>query len=195
MEQLLEMRTTPIKLEWRVQHARYEIKTTPSSSGTQKSPNSLTAASKSRRLLDTYAAKSSTEPKSVAVSAHQNTDNATANHAEEGDTMNDYPYDAAMADIASQWTNASIETASEFSPSVPVNINWEPQDLSMRYEMDKLNFEWHTNQTAEIEYIPSKIECYIAAYPKVEFTYVGKPLYVPPSASPEYEEQNFDMLV
>lgn len=204
MEQLIEMRSTPIQLKWHIQHAKYEIKTEPSSLEIERTPGSFTISNKNGRLLlDTYDARSSMGLKTVADSLRQSAElgmqaanDATANFAKEGDMMmNYYQYDNVMADIASQRMDSSVETALGFSPSVPVNITWEPQDFSMRYEMDKLNFEWHTHQTPEVEYVPSKIEYYISTYPDIEFTYVGKPLYVPPSAEPGYEEQPFDMLV
>lgn len=204
MEQLVEMRTTPIQLEWRIQHAKYEIKTKDSSLEIERTPGSFKISNKNGRLLlDTYDARSSIGLKTVGDSVRQSAElgiqaayEATANFTEEGNMMMNYfQYGNVMADIAAQRMDSSVETALGFSPSVPVNITWEPQDFSMRYEMDKLNFEWHTNQTPEVEYVPGKIEYYVSSYPKIEFTYVGKPIYVPPSAEPGYEKEPFDMLV
>lgn len=198
------MQTTPIQMEWHIQHAKYKIKTEPSSLKIERTPGSFTVSNKNGRLLlDTYDARSSMGLKSVAESVRQSAENgiqaaydATANFAEEGDMMMNYfQYNNVMADIAFQRMDSSVETALSFSPSVPVNITWEPQDFSMRYEMDKLHFEWQTNQKPEIEYVPSKIEYQITSYPKIEFKYVGKPIYVPPSAEPGYEKEPFDMLV
>jgi hypothetical protein len=204
VEQLIEMRTTPLEMGFRVQHAKYEIKTKPSSFDMKRTPGSLEITSKNARMLmDSSAARSSMGLKTVAESVQQYAqagiaaaNNATANFAKEGNMMLNYhQYDNVVANIAQQRMDTSVDTALGFSPSVPVNITWEPSDLDMRYKMDKLNFEWHTNQTPEVEYVPSKIEYYISSYPKIEFTYVGKPIYVPPSAEPGYKEEPFDMLV
>lgn len=204
MEQLIEIHSVPMKLEWRIQHAKYEIKTEPSSFKINRTPGAFQVNFKrGNLLLDTYDARSSIGLKTVAESMRENRDlgiqtaySATANIAEEGNMMmNYYQSDSILADISIQRTTPQIDTALGFSPSVPVNIEWEPHDFSMRYEMDKLNFEWRTNQQIEVEYIPSKIEYYVTSYPKVNFTYVGKPIYVPPSASPDYEENTMDVLV
>lgn len=204
MEQLLEMRTTPIQLEWRIQHAKYEIKTKASSLRIERTPGSFRISNKNGRLLlDTYDARSSIGLKTVGDSLRQSAaqgaraaNQATANFTEEGNMMKNYfQYGNVMASIAARRMDSSIETALGFSPAVPVNITWEPHDLSMRYEMDKLNFQWLTNQTPEVHYEPGKIEYYVSSYPKIEFTYVGKPIYVPPSAEPGYEKEPFDMLV
>lgn len=42
----------------------------------------------------------------------------------------------------------------------------------------------------EAVYVPGELNINVEQYPKVEIEYVGEPMYVPPSASPEYEERD-----
>jgi len=37
------------------------------------------------------------------------------------------------------------------------------------------------------EFVPGNIEVIIKEYPRIEITYIGDPIYVPPSADPNYK--------
>lgn len=54
-------------------------------------------------------------------------------------------------------------------------------------EMDKLNFEFKLSN-GDFEFILGSIEMNITQYPDVIIEYIGKPIYVPPSADPDYVE-------
>ena len=73
-----------------------------------------------------------------------------------------------------------------FTPSAPVDINYEAADLTINYEMDKLNFDLKV-ANGNFEFIPGNIEMSITQHPDVVIEYIGGPLYVPPSADPNYE--------
>ena len=92
--------------------------------------------------------------------------------------------------VQSRQTAISKEMFSQpgltFMPSVPPEIDWDPGELSIRYEMDKLNFDWRVNQN-EFKFIPGDIEITVKQKPEVIIKYIGGPLYVPPSADPDYE--------
>ena len=62
---------------------------------------------------------------------------------------------------------------------------WILPNMTIQYEMDKLNFDWKINKTG-FEFIPGSIEFSITQQPDVLIEYVGDPLYVPPSANPNY---------
>ena len=73
-----------------------------------------------------------------------------------------------------------------FIPSAPVDISYEAADLTINYEMDKLNFDLKV-ANGNFEFIPGNIEMSITQHPDVLIEYVGGPIYVPPSADPNYE--------
>lgn len=73
-----------------------------------------------------------------------------------------------------------------FIPSAPVNITYQEPDLTLNYEMDKLTFDLKVAQ-GDFQFIPGNIEMSITQHPDVHIEYVGDPLYVPPSAAPNYK--------
>ena len=64
------------------------------------------------------------------------------------------------------------------------SVSYESGDI--RFEMDKLNFDWRVNQT-QFKFIPGDIEISVKQQPDVIIKYIGGPLYVPPSADPDHE--------
>ena len=74
----------------------------------------------------------------------------------------------------------------QFLPEVGPDISWTGGEMSIRYEMDKLNFDWRMNQM-QFTFVPGDIEFKVTQQPDVVIKYIGGPLYVPPSADPNYE--------
>ncbi len=64
--------------------------------------------------------------------------------------------------------------------------DWEDGQMEIRYEMDKLNFDWKIDK-GEFEFTPGDIELIVEQQPKVIIKYMGGPIYVPRSADPNYE--------
>lgn len=73
-----------------------------------------------------------------------------------------------------------------FIPTAPVDINYEPANLTINYQMDKLNFDLKV-ANGNFEFIPGNIELTVTQHPDLLIEYVGGPIYVPPSADPNYE--------
>ena len=57
---------------------------------------------------------------------------------------------------------------------------------NLQYEMDKLNFDWKISNE-RFEFIPGNIEVFIKQHPDIIIEYIGDPMYVPPSANPNYK--------
>lgn len=202
MEQLLQMRTTPIVMEMTVNRAKLEVSSEQPSYTMTRNKGSLQIQHSNPKLnIDTYEARSSMNLKSCARSVQdfaaegmQAAYEATGRIAEEGDMlMNIQNKGNTIGEIAYQNMQPNLDTVLAFLPSVPADISWEPQQLSMQYEMDRLSFDWRTQQQPEMQYTPASVEFHIKQYPKLEIEYVGKPLYVPPSASPDYVPPKLDM--
>lgn len=202
MEQLLQMRTTPIVLEMTVNKAKLEVSSEQPSCNMTRSKGYLQIEHAYPKLnIDTYEARSSMDLKTCARSMQdfaaqgvQAGYDATAKIAEEGNMLMDIQNKGnTIGQIAYQNMQSSLDTELAFLPSVPADISWDPQQLNMQYEMDKLSFDWRTNQQPQMQYTPASIEYHVKQYPKLEIQYIGKPLYVPPSASPDYVPTKFDM--
>ena len=87
--------------------------------------------------------------------------------------------DAMMKDVK---TNVGLQ----FLPDPGPEITWDPGEMNIRYEMDKLAIDWKLNE-GSFEFTPGDIEFTIAQRPDVVIKYIGGPIYVPPSADPNYE--------
>ena len=73
----------------------------------------------------------------------------------------------------------------QFLPTQGVDISWDKAELNIRYEMDKMNFDWRSLQ-GSFEFTPGDIQIEVTQQPDVIIKYVGGPLYVPPSSDPNY---------
>ena len=94
-------------------------------------------------------------------------------------------YAAAGASPESGGANPSPYTA-DTSLKTGVNVQWEDGSMQIRYNMDKLNFDWKIAQ-GEFKFTPGDIQITVAQRPSVTFKYTGGPLYVPRSSDPNYQ--------
>lgn len=94
-------------------------------------------------------------------------------------------YENGGSDSASSYTPANI------SPKTGVNVKWEDGAMQIRYNMDKLNFDWKIDK-GEFKFTPGDIEITVAQRPSITFKYTGGPLYVPRSADPNYKPVNVE---
>lgn len=203
MEQLIQIRTIPMVMEMQISHARLEMSTNQPSYEMSRAKGSLSINHSYPKLnIDTYEARSSLNLKSCARSVQsfgadsvQAGYDATARIAEEGNMLMDIQNKGSntIGDIAFENMQSTLDTALAFLPSASADISWEPGQLNMQYEMDKLSFDWRTSQKPDMQYTPASVQYHIKQYPKVEIEYVGKPNYVPPSASPDYVPPKLDM--
>lgn len=73
--------------------------------------------------------------------------------------MTQFAADTAAKDVK---TNIGIQ----FFPSVGPELDWDPGEVNIRFEMDKLNFDWRVNQT-QFKFIPGDIEISVKQQPDV----------------------------
>lgn len=196
MMPLIEIKTVPIEIEMKVSHAKLEY--TRGTADLEISRNEGRLSIKSRPIklnIDTFEARNSVVPTAMrsieqyAQKGQQASYTATATYAQQGqmlldakigqDVLQQFAVDASMK-------NYKPDVGLEFLPSAPPEITWDPGEMHIRYEMDKLNFDWRMNQP-QFEFTPGDIEVSVTQQPDVIIKYVGGPLYVPPSADPDYE--------
>lgn len=89
--------------------------------------------------------------------------------------------------VSQQMATPSLDMMTTFLPEASPNISWKDGTLSVEYTPDQLDFDWDVMQRASFEFVPGKIEFVISQMPRLDIEYVGEPLYVPPSANPNYE--------
>lgn len=195
MDQLIKITTVPIQYELRINNARLEYSNSKAELEIHKNDGGLSIKSRPVKLqLNSFEAKNSITPttmRSVAQSAQKGMTaaySATAQMAQEGNLMLKADIgEEVITQIAKQRTaQPTGEFEMGFTPKAPVDINYEAPDLTINYEMDKLNFDLKI-QNGNFEFIPGNIEMSITQQPDVVIEYIGGPLYVPPSADPNYE--------
>lgn len=192
---LIEMKSVPIEIEMKVTDAKLEYSRGTVDMQVSRDKGGLSIKSSPIRLnLDTFEARNSifptvaTQIRNNAAAGTQAAYKATATYAQQGqlllrayigqELMTQFAADAQTQDLK---TNVGIQ----FLPSEGANISWDRGELNIRYEMDKLNFDWRT-QKGDVQFTPGDIQISVTQQPDVIIKYVGGPLYVPPSADPEY---------
>lgn len=193
---LIEITTVPIEIEMKTTQAKLEHVHGTADLEVSRNQGGLNIRSRPIRLhLDTFEARNSVSPTAVrsieqnAQRGNQAAYEATATYARQGqllltvkmgqELVTQFAAEAQTKDLK---TNVGLQ----FLPSTGPEISWDPGELNIRYEMDKLNFDWRM-QKPDMKFTPGDIEISIKQMPDVIIKYVGGPLYVPPSADPEYE--------
>lgn len=196
IEPLLEIKTIPMSVEMKINKARYEIATTDATFELTRNKGELQMQMKPTRLnIDTVEARYSAGIKSVIRSVEdyakrgmQASYEATATYAREGNLMLDINImDNPIPEMAMKKFMSDVDFNLGFSPEVGADISWEIGSISMNFEMDKLDFDWNVERP-KINFIPGSIEFIIKEYPRLEINYKGTPIFVPPSANPNYKE-------
>ena len=195
MQPLIEIRTIPISIQYKVNPAHVERQNVKAEVEIRRDKKGLSIKSRPIRLnIDSFEARNSISPSArrsvedLASYGQQVAYNATATIAQEGNMMVDiHLREPVIPKIASEKTNPPpADFNIKFVPDRPINIDWYPADLQIEYEMDKLNFDWQTNRE-NFQFIPANIEFTVKQHPQVIIEYVGPPIYVPPSANPNYK--------
>lgn len=193
---LIEIKTIPIEIEMKTTHAKLEYTRGTAEMEISRDNGGLSIRSRPIRLnLDTFEARNSITPTAVrsveqsAEMGRQSAYQATATYAQQGqlllkakvgeEMVTQFAKDAQTQDLK---TNVGIQ----FLPSTGPEITWDTGEMNIRYEMDKLNFDWRLNNL-HMEFTPGDIEISVKQRPDVVIKYVGGPLFVPPSADPDYE--------
>jgi len=193
MKPLIEIRTIPISIEFKVTPSRTERSEMMAEVEVSRQKGGLSMKSRPIQLnVDTFEARNSVAP-TTARSISEAADlgitaayEATAQFAEEGNMLlNIHLNQDTLGQIAASRMSQPVDFNIGFTPEYPAEISWTPGDLSIQYQMDKLNFNWKIG-AGNFEFIPGSIEFTVKEYPRVIIEYVGGPIYAPPSSDPDY---------
>ena len=195
MKRLIEITTVPIQIEMKTTNAKLEYARATAEMEISREKNGLKIKSRPIKVnIDTFEARNSLSP-TLARYLEQNAERgkqaayeATATYANQGqllletrigeELVTKFAQDAMMKDVK---TNVGID----FLPDPGPEITWDPGELSIRYEMDKLNFDWKMGE-GSFEFTPGDIEFTVTQRPDIIIKYLGGPIYVPPSSDPNY---------
>lgn len=195
MYPLIEIKTVPIEIQMKVTSAKLEYARGTAQMEISRDKGGLNIRSQPIKVnLDTFEARNSIRPTTAtsirqqAQSGVQGAYQATAVLAQEGRMMMEARIDQdIIPQLAKQQNLGDPNNVNiEFLPSTGPDISWDGGEMSIRYEMDKLNFDWRMEQMS-FTFVPGDIEFTMTQRPDVVIKYVGGPLYVPPSSDPDYE--------
>ena len=195
MRPLIEIQTIPIEIQMKTTTALLEYARGTAQMEVSRDRRGLQIRSQPIRVnIDTFEARSSIVPTTAqsiqqgAAQGQRAAYEATAVLAQEGRMMMEAKIDQdVIPQLAQQKTvDQPAQLGIQFLPEVGPDISWTGGEMSIRYEMDKLNFDWRMNQM-QFTFVPGDIEFKVTQQPDVVIKYIGGPLYVPPSADPNYE--------
>lgn len=201
MEPLLQIKTIPIKYELKVQKAELRYTTSKTEVLINNESGSLDINSKPIKLyIDTYDARSSITPtttesvRQAAAAGLEAASEATATYTEEAALLLDAKVSNPLDQIFRQRAQMPTgEFGLAFLPTTGPDLEWSAPDLNIKYQMDKMSFDIRAAK-GDFEFIPGSVEISITQMPDVEIEYIGKPMYVPPSAAQFFNHEPIDVL-
>lgn len=195
MKPLIEITTVPIQIEMKTTNAKLEYARGTAEMEVSRDKGGLQIKSRPIRVnIDTFEARNSVTP-TLARSVEQNAQKgvqasykATATFAQQGELM---MKTKLGEEVITKFSKESLlegvkDVGLDFIPKGGADITWDPGEMNIKYEMDKLNFDWKING-GSFEFTPGDIELTVTQRPEVIIKYIGGPIYVPPSADPNYE--------
>ena len=158
MGPLIEIKTVPIEIEMRTKNARLVYNNASAEVEISRDKGGLNIKSRHIKVkMDSFEAQSSirpTAPQSIQQSAQKGKQavyEATATYAQRGQIcMNAKLGQEFVTQFAAEDFDKTLIAGDpnnfglDFIPKGGVNMEWEDGTMQIRYEMDKLNFDWKT---------------------------------------------------
>lgn len=200
MEQLLQYSSVPIQVEIVVNKPKFNYNTELPKVEVSRQDGGLRMRADPIRInIDNTNVRNSIGMKNIDTLARDFAQDsiricyqAVAKIAQDGNKLMD-TQNYTPAQIAKEKNLQSIETILSFLPKDGPDISWTGGTLSINYQADNLNFDWDLHTRPSFEFVPGSVEFKIKELPRLEIEYVGRPIYCPPSADPQYEEPLLDI--
>lgn len=193
MEQLLNIKTIPISLEYKIESAKLRLKTSEAQVEVFENNGDRVIKGRPIRLVPDSDTVSKSEWKTYENMARYGKNiryRATGSLSEDKKQLElnvfidvgsaGHPFSNGERTEVGRDREGKNYFYNPVGKSLPDEIQ---SDFSIRYEMEKAMFDTHKS---ELEFIPGSFEIIIKEYPKVVVEYVGSPIYVPPSSDPDY---------
>ncbi|MCM1165592.1 MAG: DUF6470 family protein [Lachnospiraceae bacterium] len=199
---LLQITTIPIQIEIKVTNAKFEHSdeyVQPQVNIKSRNGGFVMEAEPLKLNIDTYQARKSlgfgnmTDGDMLKQKAQEGWSIAfqgTAKVAEEGDQLARGMSPAEIA-LNNARAGATVQTIMEFLPKEGADITFDAGKLNIEYQMGEQDIDWNVHPDSPLEFIPGSVEFIVHDRPRVEIEYIGDPIYVPPSANPNYEPPPF----
>ncbi len=195
MDQLLDIRSVPIKVEINITRAQLKpMKDTPSVNASsmdngviqlkadsfQMNVNSFQGAPAVDKNTDTFTISGDD---SMLTLTYEGIARFVQGTAGEDDTYSDGP----KVSFNTQKATRTIESVLESISKSNSNVKYSEGALKVNYAANQSSFDWDKINAPGFEFIPGSIEFVISEMPRLDIEYLGKPIYFPRSADPNYE--------
>jgi len=189
---LLEMKSIPMSIEYKINNARYEIENVNVPVEITQNNNVYELRMESAKLnmdkVEVYHSQaydnSASDAKNILMQGNSALYEVSSSYADKGN----FKLDIKILNN----TNSKI-AMKRFESDVNFNLkSWTPQDISLKYDFNSINLSIN-GDNSQLKFIPGNIEFIIKEYPRIEYKYLGEPIYVPESANPNYKP--IDILV
>ncbi|MEG2814473.1 MAG: DUF6470 family protein, partial [Oscillospiraceae bacterium] len=152
MGPLLKMRTIPFSFEYKITDAKLEIDSSNPQVKITREKGGLQIENIPAKIhIDSTAARESMGLKSIKTASKEAAERgkqialeSIGQFAREGNMMMDTRNKNAFGEIVLNRTRDSVETMMGFIPSTPSQVTFDKHQLNMRYQADKLQFDWQT---------------------------------------------------
>ncbi len=206
MNQLIEITSVPIEIRMKTTNASLEYTRGTAEMEISRSDKGVDIKSRPIRVqLDTFeqrsrdtaanAGRSVPQPQQTApvtqppqvdrpVAAYE----ATAAYSDQGQIMLNARFGQEFLEQSAPAAAPAPENTVQENVAADTEKASELEDgqMEIRYEMDKLNFDWKIDK-GEFKFTPGDIEISVEQQPEIIIKYTGGPIYVPRSADPNYE--------
>ncbi len=202
MEQLLSIKTIPISVEIVVNNAKLNYNSELPKVQVSRQDGGLKMTADPIKInIDGFEMRQSLGMKSNGRLIDEFADKgirigyqATAKYVDKGNNYAN-PNGMSIGKYEAASLRKNVETVLEFLPKARPEISWSGGTLNIQYQMDKLDMNWDVNNDTKFEFVPGKIELEIKQKPMVDIDYIGGPIYVPPSADPDYVGNTIDVRI
>lgn len=186
MGQLIKISTTDIQIEQTTRQGYVKQSTQEASHNMTRIEGGLSIKSSLAKLhIDQSAAFDSVTPSTktaiaqAASKGERAVDESMQKYVSRGkQMMNAQVGEDVLGQIAASTIDTSISVALDFLPKAEPTFTYEPGDLQIQYETDKLKFDWRVQQL-DLELVPTEIDFTVVQKPSIEVEYIGDPIYVP----------------
>ena len=195
MYPLIEIKSVPIEIRMKTTNASLEYTRGTAEMEISRSDKGLDIKSRPIKLqLDTFEPRGSgTVMPSTAQSVQPATEasyEATSAYSDQGQIMLNARFGQELTRQQAPQTpepeQSMMPDSESLRPETGLDFEWKDGQMEIRYEMDKMNFDWKIDR-GEFEFTPGDIELIVEQRPSVVIKYMGGPIYVPRSADPNYE--------
>lgn len=199
--QLLKITSNPMKYELEIERPKLEYNQDLIPTADMESHSArlkIERIENTKVSIDTYEARKSLGIMSVGDSIEKSAQGVdkhikelTREYVEIGKAMSNIQEHVSISDIFKSKMLEQPELYTAYLPSVGAELSWSPARLDISFEPGDTELDWQINEN-QFSFVPGSIRVKVSEFASVNIEYLGGPMYVPPSASPDYEEINED---